>query len=69
LRRARREGKKTMNGARELYTLKEGTAILKEYVIPATNRHLFEVKDEDQILYQGESYRHARSLYQELCQH
>ncbi len=57
-----------MNGARELYTLKEGRAILKEYVIPATNRHLFEVKDQDQVLYQGESYRHARSLYQELCQ-
>jgi hypothetical protein len=34
-----------MDEARELYTLKEGTAILKEYIIPATNRHLFEVKD------------------------
>jgi hypothetical protein len=57
-----------MNEAKELYTLKEGRAILKEYVIPATNKHLFEVKDEDQVLYQGESYRQAKSLYQELCQ-
>jgi hypothetical protein len=57
-----------MNEAKELYTLKEGKAILKEYVIPATNRHLFEVKDEDQVLYQGESYRQAKALYQELSQ-
>ena len=57
-----------MNEARELYTVKEGRATLKEYVIPTTNRHLFEVKDEDQVLYQGESYRHAKALYQELCQ-
>ena len=57
-----------MNEARELYTLTEGRAILKEYVMLATNRHLFEVKDEDQVLYQGESYRNAKALYQELCQ-
>jgi hypothetical protein len=57
-----------MDEARELYTLKEGKAILKEYIIPATNRHLFEVKDQDQVLYHGESYRQARSLYQELCE-
>ena len=57
-----------MNEARELYTLTEGRAILKEYVMLATNRHLFEVKNEDQILYQGESFSQAKSLYQELCQ-
>jgi hypothetical protein len=57
-----------MDEARELYTLKEGKATLREYVIPATNRHLFEVKKQDQTLYRGESYRHARSLYHELCQ-
>jgi hypothetical protein len=57
-----------MSPTKELYTLKEGRAILKEYVIPATNKHVFEVKDEDQVLYQGESYRQAKALYQELCQ-
>ena len=57
-----------MNEARELYTLTEGKAILREYVMPTTNKHLFEVKDEDQILYQGESFSLARSLYQELCE-
>ena len=57
-----------MNEARELYTLKEGKAIFRECVMPTTNRHLFEVKDQDQVLYQGESFRHAKALYQELCQ-
>jgi hypothetical protein len=57
-----------MNEARELYKLEEGRASFKEYVIPATNRHLFEVKNRDKILYEGESYRYAKSLYQELCQ-
>jgi len=57
-----------MNEARELYTLKEGKAFFRECVVPTTNKHLFEVKDQDQVLYQGESYRHAKALYQELCQ-
>jgi hypothetical protein len=52
-----------MNEAKELYTLKEGKALFRESVIPDTNRHLFEVKDQDQVLYQGESYRHAKALY------
>ncbi len=57
-----------MNEAKELYTLQEGRAIMKEYVNPATNKHLFEVKDQDQVLYQGESFQRARTLYQGLCQ-
>ena len=57
-----------MTEARELYTLKEGKAIFRECVIPTTNRHFFEVKDKDQVLYQGESYRNAKALYQGLCQ-
>jgi hypothetical protein len=57
-----------MEEARELYALKEGTAIFKEFVVPATNKHFFEVKKRGEVLYQGESYRQAKSLYQELCQ-
>ena len=57
-----------MDETKELYTLKEGKAFFRECVIPTTNKHLFEVKDQDQVLYQGESYRHAKALYQELCQ-
>ena len=57
-----------MEQTRELYTLKEGTTMFKEYVIPATNKHMFEVRKRGRILYEGESYRHAKSLYQELCQ-
>lgn len=57
-----------MEQTRELYTLKEGTATFKEYVVRATNKHFFEVKKRGRTLYEGESYRHAKSVYQELCQ-
>ena len=57
-----------MNQAREIYTVKEGKASLREYVIPATNKHRFEVKNGRRVIYEGESYREARSLYQELSQ-
>jgi hypothetical protein len=59
---------KSMEQTRELYTLKEGTATFKEYVMPSTNKHFFEVKKRGRVLYEGESYRQAKSLYQELCQ-
>ena len=55
-----------MEEARELYTVKEGKASLKEYVFPSTNRHRFEVKNRGQVLYEGESYQQAKSLYEEL---
>jgi hypothetical protein len=55
-----------MDEAKELYTVKEGKATLREYVILATNRHRFEVKNQDQVLYEGESYQQAKSLYQKL---
>ena len=55
-----------MDEARELYTVKEGKATLREYIISATNRHRFEVRNRDQVLYEGESYQQAKSLYQEL---
>jgi hypothetical protein len=57
-----------MDEARELYTVKEGKATLKEYVIPATNRHRFEVKNGSRVVYEGESYQQAKSLYQELSE-
>ena len=56
-----------MEETRELYTLKEGTKSLKEYVIRSTGKHRFEVTNRDRILYEGESYQHAKSLYEELC--
>ncbi len=59
---------KVMEEARELYTLKTGTKTFKEFVIPATNRHRFEVKNRGRLVYEGESYRQAKSLYEELCQ-
>jgi len=57
-----------MHDARELYTVKEGKATLREYVIPATNKHRFEVKNGRRVMYEGESYQQAKSLYQELTE-
>ena len=57
-----------MDEAKELYTIKEGKVTLQEYVILATNRHRFEVKNQDQVLYEGESYQQAKSLYQKLSE-
>ena len=57
-----------MEQERELYTLKEGKATFRECVISATNRHCFEVKNRGRVVYEGESYRAAKSLYEELCQ-
>jgi hypothetical protein len=53
---------------REIYTLKEGKVSLREYVIPATNKHRFEVKSGRRFVYEGESYREAKSLYEELSE-
>ena len=55
-----------MDEAKELYTVKEGKNPLREYVILATNRHRFEVKNRGQVLYEGESYQQAKSLFQGL---
>jgi superfamily I DNA and/or RNA helicase len=57
-----------MGEAREIYTVKEGKASLREYVILATNRHRFEVKNGSRVAYTGESYRQAKALYQELSE-
>lgn len=55
-----------MDATRDLYTVKEGKASLREYVICATNKHRFEVKNGSQVVYEGESYQQAKSLYHEL---
>jgi hypothetical protein len=55
-----------MDESREIYTVKEGNASLREYVIPATNKHRFEVKNGSRVVYEGESYQQAKFLYQEL---
>lgn len=57
-----------MSEAKELYTVKEGKVTLREYVILANNKHRFEVKNQDEVLYEGESYQQAKSMYQELTE-
>lgn len=57
-----------MDATREIYTIEEGKASLREYVIPSTNKHLFEVKSRGKTLYEGESYQQAKSLYRELIE-
>ncbi len=53
---------------KELYTIKNGTKSLTEYLIPSTNRHHFEVKEEDEVIYDGESFQNAKSLYEQQDQ-
>jgi hypothetical protein len=55
-----------MDEAREIYTVKDGEAALRECVFFATNRHRFEVRNGSQVVYEGESYQQAKSLYEEL---
>ena len=57
-----------MDETRELYTLKAGSTSLKEYLIVSNNKHCFQVANHDEILYEGESFQQAKSLYDELCQ-
>jgi|GEM_PF-2128814 len=57
-----------MDAMRELYTVQEGKSTLREYVILATNKHRFEVKNGSRVVYEGESYQQAKTLYQELNQ-
>ena len=57
-----------MDATRELYMVKEGKASLREYVICANNKHRFEVKNGSGIVYEGESYQQAKSLFQELTE-
>jgi len=52
----------------ELYTIENGTKSLTEYVIDSINKHLYEVKDGDAVLYEGESYQNAKSLYEQKDQ-
>jgi hypothetical protein len=55
-----------MDEMRELYTLKAGSMSLKEYLVVSNNKHCFQVANHDEILYEGESYQQAKSLYDEL---
>jgi hypothetical protein len=57
-----------MDETREVYTVKEGKVTLREYVIPATNKHRFEVKNGRRVVYEGGSYQQAKSLYEELSE-
>lgn len=52
----------------ELYTVKKGTRSLTEYVITSINKHRYEVKDGNKVIYEGESYQDAKSLYEQAHQ-
>jgi hypothetical protein len=64
----RQRSYENMGEAREIYTIKVGKASLREYVIPATNKHRFEVKNGTRVVYEGESYQEAKSMYRELSE-
>jgi len=49
--------------------IKNGKKCFKTYLIPSTGNIGFEVKDHDNILYNGESFEQATTLYEGLCQY
>ena len=57
-----------MDGTKEIYSIKNGKKCLKTYLIPSTGTMAFEVMDHDDILYNGESFEQATTVYEGLCQ-
>jgi hypothetical protein len=49
--------------------IKNGKKWFKTYLNPSTGNMGFEVKDHDDILYNGESFEQATTLYEGLCQY
>ena len=49
--------------------IKNGKKCFKTYLIPSTGNVGFEVRVHDNILYNGESFGRATTLYEGLCQH
>ena len=49
-------------------SIKNGEKCFKTYLIPSTGNVGFEVRVRDNILYNGESFEQATTLYEGLCQ-
>jgi hypothetical protein len=56
-----------MEKAAEVFSMTKNSKSLKTYLIPSSGNWRFEVKDHERILYKGESFQKARTVYEELC--
>ncbi len=56
-----------MYEARQVWSIEKDTKSLKTYLVPSTGNFRFEVKDHDEILYNGKSFERAMNLYEKLC--
>jgi hypothetical protein len=58
-----------MEEAAEVFSMTKNTKSLKTYLLPSNGNWTFEVKDRERVLYKGESFQKARTVYEELCRH
>jgi hypothetical protein len=56
------------SGRSQICSIEKGDKYLRTYLIPSTGNIRFEVKDHDKILYNGESFRQAMNLYEQVCE-
>ena len=56
-----------MDGIREICSIINGKKSLKTYLISSAGNIAFEVRDHDEILYDGESFKEAATVYEGLC--
>jgi hypothetical protein len=57
------------DGTSEICSIESGKRCLKTFLTPSTGDIGFEVKDHDAIVYKGESFDQATTVYEGLCQH
>lgn len=54
---------------KEICSISNGERCLKTYLIPSTGSIGFEVKNNDDLIYMGESFQQATTVYEGLCRH
>ena len=55
------------DGTSEICSIKNGEKCLKTFLVPSTGDIGFEVKDHNEIIYKGESFERATTVYEDLC--
>ena len=55
------------NGTSEICSIEKDGKCLKTYLNPSTGDLSFKVRDQGQVLYSGESFTEARSIYEDRC--
>jgi hypothetical protein len=58
---------KAMEEAEEIFSMQKDTKTFKSYLFPSNGKRTFEVKDHERVVFKGESFQKARSVYEDLC--